>query len=297
MIALLLLAACVKDTVTLVLDDAQNYAIESSLTAESTTIASGTDTTVDWSGLTVDIQGKTMDPATDVSEVQIVRFSSLTEEQILEGINTDSLEQSDVTGAATFNPESGDTDALLSEFGFFNVSIDPAEEVVEGMGTYLVSIKSDVYWYRSFSFFLPVVGAPVVPVIIDNESAVLTLSVEMDAGDALEAPRSKQYIVDWTELTTDGYGREIDLSNLDLMMLGRYTQDLSELESTFTFLEEMAEEKYTGSIESVGSIDLATMLDDAGNPFVDFTGDGTWVLALRCSTCINPAPPFLAIVE
>jgi hypothetical protein len=27
------------------------------------------------------------------------------------------------------------------------------------------------------------------------------------------------------------------------------------------------------------------------------TPDGTWVLALRCSTCANPAPRFLTLLE
>lgn len=293
----LLLAGCCKDEFTFVLEDGQNYAIESSLTAESVTIASGTDTTVDWSGLTLDIQGKTLDPGAEITEMQVVRFGSLTQEEILDGINTDSLKQSDVTGAVTFSPEAGDTDALLSEFKFFNVVIDPAVEVVEGLGTYLLSAKSDIYWYRSFMFFAPVVDAPVVPIVLDNESAVLALTVDLEAGGTVKAPCADTYMVDWTELTTDGYGREIDLSNLDLMMLARYTEDFSELESRFTFLEEMAAEKYTGSMESLGSLDLSALLSDDGTPFSGFEGEGTWILALRCSTCINPAPPFLAVLE
>ena len=33
-----------------------------------------------------------------------------------------------------------------------------------------------------------------------------------------------------------------------------------------------------------------------GEPFTGFTGEGTWILALRCSTCSNPAPPFATVL-
>jgi hypothetical protein len=29
----------------------------------------------------------------------------------------------------------------------------------------------------------------------------------------------------------------------------------------------------------------------------DVSGDGMWILALRCSTCYNPAPVFLTILD
>mgnify|MGYP005741916403 CR=1 FL=1 len=38
--------------------------------------------------------------------------------------------------------------------------------------------------------------------------------------------------------------------------------------------------------------DLATL-----SGFTGFSGDGIWILALTCSTCANPAPLFLTVLE
>ena len=42
--------------------------------------------------------------------------------------------------------------------------------------------------------------------------------------------------------------------------------------------------------------DLALATGDDGD-FTGFTDGGTWVLALMCSSCSNPAPLFLTVVE
>ena len=38
-------------------------------------------------------------------------------------------------------------------------------------------------------------------------------------------------------------------------------------------------------------------LNDFCFPEYGFTADGTWILGLTCSTCANPAPLFLTVLE
>ena len=36
---------------------------------------------------------------------------------------------------------------------------------------------------------------------------------------------------------------------------------------------------------------------NGGAAFDGFSGNGVWLLALRCTTCANPAPLFLTVLE
>lgn len=288
---------CVKDEVLLELSDAQNYSLQSTLTADSQVVASGEDTEVIWTNLTSDLQGEEMDPTSDIDEVRVIRFGSMTQEEILDGINTDTLKQSDITGFAAYHPESGETTAMLTEFAFFNVYVDPAEEIVEGMGTFLLSALTGEYDYRMFSFFEPTEGEDVVPIELHSDSAQLDFDVDLQSAELVTSKRAHHYIIDWTGLTEDAYDNDLEVSNIDSLLLARYTLDLTEIEDQFVELEYIYDEAYEAEIGGSGEYDLMEATDADGNAFAGFEGEGTWLLALRCSTCINPAPLFIGIFE
>jgi hypothetical protein len=60
--------------------------------------------------------------------------------------------------------------------------------------------------------------------------------------------------------------------------------------------ELLAEPLYVWSVSGTTDLDLATPTD-AGETFRGFDDVGTWVLALGCTTCANPAPLFLTVVD
>jgi len=117
-----------------VFTDPNNYGYTSALDVAAQDIQLAHDVTFDWSGLTTDLLGHAMDPATDVDLVWMVQFPNLTEDDVVSAILTDSLLQLDVGPYVQFDNDPADTTtALLSEFVFppDNV-IDPAtEEVTE----------------------------------------------------------------------------------------------------------------------------------------------------------------------
>jgi hypothetical protein len=82
------------------------------------------------------------------------------------------------------------------------------------------------------------------------------------------------------------------LSNIDRLMLARYTLSLEDLEARFLELEDLAEEMYIVDVAGLGSYDLMELEGFAG-----FEGEGTWLLAMRCSTCVNPSPQFVGLFE
>jgi len=288
----LLLAACGSDVI--VLEDAQNYAFSTSLTADCQTVPAGEDSLVDWSGLDTDLQGHAMDPTTEVDEVRLVKFPHLTREEVLAAISANAIEQPDLEGYANYKPASGETSAVFSSFTFFGTPVNPPVDIVADGSTYLASALTGLYEYRMLAFFCPEEGAPAATVHLDPDSAVLTFDVDIDAGDPVPPDGTE---VDWTGLTTDGLGNAFPLSNIDGLMLARYDQSIAELEEAFFDLLLLADPAWEADVEGVGSLDLTTLETAAGEPWESFDAEGTWLLALRCSTCTNPAPLFLGVVR
>ena len=106
-VAGLLVATGCRQTAEIELTDTQNYWFLSTISADAQPIAPGEDATVDWSALTTDLLGEALDPAVDVDEVRLIQFAALTQPEVLDGINTDSLSQSDLSGFASTFPEDG----------------------------------------------------------------------------------------------------------------------------------------------------------------------------------------------
>ena len=285
----LLLFSC-NGAVEIVLDDANNFDFQSNIIAESVVVPSAEDSLVDWSGLTKDILSQDVQPTSDIDELNIVRFADLTQEEVIDGINNETLKQSDLTGFVAFEPDGG-TSAMLSEFSISGTFVDVAAEIQEGMGTYLISASSPDE-YLSFVFFEPTTGAAPATIGLTDQSAVLEFDLDLDAGTRLLGDSGEQIVVTWSQLTTNGAGNAIVLSNIDRLMLARYTLSFEELEERFLELEDIADELYTADVAGLGSYDLMEL-----EGFTGFGGDGTWLLAMRCSTCVNPSPQFVGLFE
>ena len=50
---------------------------------------------------------------------------------------------------------------------------------------------------------------------------------------------------------------------------------------------------YRGDVAAGNSLALHDLKDANGQPFAGIDGSGTWILALNCGRCANPAPWFL----
>jgi hypothetical protein len=44
-------------------------------------------------------------------------------------------------------------------------------------------------------------------------------------------------------------------------------------------------------------VDFSSLKDKSGNKFSGIDGNGTWLLALQCGGCRNPAPLYLTIFK
>ncbi len=70
---------------------------------------------------------------------------------------------------------------------------------------------------------------------------------------------------------------------------GLLSHDTVFLEADFARLELLQEEQLNWSVDGLLDLDLSGA--------ALFGDPGTWLMALRCGGCTNPAPPFLTVVE
>jgi hypothetical protein len=61
-------------------------------------------------------------------------------------------------------------------------------------------------------------------------------------------------------------------------------------------IEEAADRLFYGDVSGKGEFDLLELTDQDGNAFEGFD-DTLWLIALRCGTCISPAPLFLGVIR
>jgi hypothetical protein len=291
MILLWTALACSKNTS---LQDANNYDFTSTISSQSLAVASRTDLVVDWTGLTQDLQGRAMDPATEI-DIFTIAILALNQEDTLAALADDDLRQSDITAYATLNPEEGVTTAMLSDFDFLGNRVIPDIDVTAGRGTWLLSASTTgVPGARMLMFFDPVDGGPEVPIALSSDSASLAYDVELEA---LEEVSLDGALVEWSDLTVDMRGLPIRLSDIDRLDLGWYAEDLTGLEADFLGLEDLVDDLYTTPLNATIDQDLSVLTNSAGETFGGVTNEGTWLLALRCMACSNPAPPFLTVLR
>ena len=279
------------------LTDAQNYSYFSEISADLQVVGPG-DGTLDWSTLDVDLLDRSIDPADDVDDVQIIRYNDKTVAELLVAINDDTLQMSWVSGAVE-HVNQGETTADFADFLILGVGtpINPDTEVVAGP-TYLVNAASeDVIGYRQLTFFTVDETSDNHDVSLTPDSASLDFGVDLTSAERIPIKNADSYIIDWTDLTIDGTGGEIRLADIDELLLARYDMPIEDVEGDFLRIEEIADRMYSADIGGLPEYELYDLTDRDGAPFDGFDDEGTWLLALRCTTCINPAPPFVGVFE
>ena len=96
----------------------------------------------------------------------------------------------------------------------------------------------------------------------------------------------------------NAFGNPWTQRSVDEVMIGHYSLTRAELTAQFLGLENIADELYRGPVVAGATVDLTTLIDETtGALFAGIDGTGTWILALNCKECSNPAPWFLTILE
>ena len=282
------------------LADANNYRYSGALQIASTPVRAQQDVAMDWSALTVDLQNRALDAATEIDQVGLLYFRYLSEAEVQAALSDESLRQSDIDLFLNYLNDAEGTVANLSEFGLLGNPFDITEYFVEGDGSWLLLPSTGTtpgQGARTLHFMAPDAASENSEVRIDDDSCVLDFEVSLRDLSPVAVEAGATPVVDWSGLTVDGLGNTLDLGLIDEVWVGRVeSEDLSALEAGFLGLEETAAEVYvlqTGGTRRANLGDLTS----GGAPFAGPTKDGTWLLSLRCSTCFTPAPPFLTVLE
>jgi hypothetical protein len=281
------------------LTDANNYTFDSTLAIPSFTTHEGADVEVCWDQVVHDMQCHDFAPTADVRNVGLMRAGSLTQAEVEEALAADALQQASITGYVQYTPQNGETCASLSEFSLFGTDFSVAAEYTAAGGTYMVILSdSDIpgQGARSLAFLSPDAGDRTANVSLGDGCGIVSVDAQLTAVEPIRLP-SAPGTVSWPALTRDGQGLPLDASRVDSVMIAFYEgRTPADLEATLLDLEIDATRMYFLTLLGGTEADLALATGDDG-AFTGFSGDGTWLLALRCGSCYNPAPLFLGVVE
>lgn len=282
------------------LSKVNNYSYDGALEIGSTPVASLGDPSFDWSDLTADFRGHELDPVADIDQAAMILFANLTEEEVSEGLSTDSIDQASVTLYVSIDPGSS-TSVRLSELTLFGNDVDVETYLEEGSGTWLFLLATGTtpaVGIRMAAFISPRADESNSDVVIENESSILDFSVDIQSLDAAAVPLHRpDLIVDWSGVTEDGRGQTISSGEVDRVLVGYYAGlDVSDLEEQILDLELIADELWYLDIAAVTNQDLSLLESESG-VFPGVDDSGIWILVLQCMTCSNPAPPVLTVLD
>jgi hypothetical protein len=310
-------AGCFTDTATvdedgnwlLMANPANNYSFTSDITVSVTSVAPNTELTFDWSTLTKDFIGHSMDAAASV-DMAVVILWQLTHEQMQEKLNNDDLAAADAAAAIALYTEKMRTNGSIFEFVVAGGGELPREELMTRLDptqfdpaqyTYTVMPSEGTFLGRGVkavqAFRLDPASAN-TRVDITEQSTALTYAVDLQSLTPIKFPAGTNAVtVDWSDMETNALGRPFVERSIYEVMVAHYAMTPAELEAQFLDLELIADQMWRGDVPAGDDLSLTELVDANGQPFTGIDGTGTWVLALICGTCGNPAPWYLTRLE
>jgi hypothetical protein len=290
--------------------EANNYSLSFKLHFPPVTAIHNTDLTFDWSQATKDNLRKTMDPKTELNLIMIILWNS-TLERFEKDLAKDELLQSEMTGPLVFYPKDGKTSAKLSEFSYLTGVEVPFKNTLEYFDVDLRKPEENFYTligctgttvgqgFRIIQSFKLDKASTNQTVAITARSAELDFTADLHSARPTSVPVGTADIsLDWDKLGTNAMGNDFFADNITSASIGQYSQSPAELENdNFLNLDTVAKRFYQRAIEEGTSVDFSRMKDGDGNPFTGIDDDGTWLVALRCGSCKNPAPLYLSILK
>ncbi len=300
----------------IIAEDKYNYSFESSVEIQSVPVRSLSDIRFDWSTITTDMLGRPFDPmaSVDMMELTLWHYSK---EDLVKDINDDNLDtgklvalgwlptQNALSGGNLFDlvsPSGGPVDdaELLS---YVDTVQYPSSDY-----KYLIMVaEGDNFGHgtKMLSFFEPDPNAVDTQVIMKDSSTVLHYKANLSSLVHIPVPPGTPNIVlDWidnTILLNNAMGREwIPTKITDITVAHYLTKTPKDLEDDFLNLELSADKTWSIFLSAGQSVNLAklnTEADGSGEYFPGIDNVGTWIVALKCGTCSNPAPWFLSILH
>lgn len=300
---------------TLVASTANNYSFSSTLTFPPISVKPETELTFDWSAVSKDFLGHPVDAKMDIDTVSVFMWT-LTQSELETKLNDDTLLMRDITTGVpvSYFADGSSTSAKLYQFTiagnpimpsdiqpyFSATTYDPAKYTYTAMAASGNVLGQGTRMIQAFKLDP---ASTTTTVTLTPSSTNLTFTANLHSLTPTLVPAGNGGItLDWgdtTALPKNSLGHEWLPNNITSALVGHYNESPAELEGQkFLDLELIATEIYRGDIESGHSVNLSTLKSSSGQAFkgIDSSG-GTWIVALRCGNCRNPAPWYLAVLK
>lgn len=298
---------CLSPGATIAANAANNYAFHSALSFDVSTVKSGTDLTFDWTGLTTDFLTQPVNALTDIDLVLVVLWQ-LSPEELAERMNADSLTQSDAKVYANFYPDDLFTSAQLFSAQVSRGTPVTQEQILKvfdpatydpSMYTYTLMARTGEsvvgVGTRMIKVFKIDPAASDTTVALSNTSTQLEWHADLSTAAPTLIPAGTNNIsIDWGAMTTTGMGTPFKPTRINEVLVAHYPQTPEQLAADFLNLEHLASEEYRGPVTAGTSVSFSQLTNETGQPFPGIDNTGTWLVALKCGTCANPAPWYLS---
>ncbi len=296
--------------------DSLNYTFQSSLEIKTVPVRSSSNLTFDWSGMTEDMFGHPFDPLGSVDMVELMLWR-YTKEDLMQDINNDTLDTTDLVVLGQVPTLNVLSSTSLLDIRSPSGGLVEEEELMSYMDTSIYPPEAHTYFImlaegddfgkgtKSISFFDPSPEETNTAVQLANDSTVLEYTADLTSLKRIAVPPGRADIVlDWFDdevLSKNAMGRQWMPTRITDVQVAHY-RDLtpSDLEREFLRLDLIADEMwdiYLLAGQSVNLSRLTTGPDGTGEPFPGIDEQGTWLVALKCESCANPAPLFLSILH
>jgi hypothetical protein len=293
--------------------DKNNYKAENTLKLpiiETTAGPAAAQLDISFGTLTQDFKCHDIVPQTEVKNVAVLRFTNLTEAELEKKLPSGSIDANDPDLDEYYNfiTDGSTTHVPLSSLATIeekpiSISKDYVEETTDNTYAYVFVASRNTtpgVGALTMAFLRPTASSPSNVIDVPTGCGALTSKIDLHSGDALQIPAAGPWVVDWSKITQDGEGNDVIFSRIDNLMLGFYKDmTVADLEKIPFDIETMPDPVYELRIDNQKSRDLGMAQERTSKDF--FAGfdrtDGTWLMALYCNTCQNPAPLVVTIID
>jgi len=287
--------------------ETENYSFESSLTLTTVPVMPNAEINFDWSGVTQDFREQTVDPTTDINMVTVILWG-LSLSELEQQLNDDALNMSDLVAIVSYEP-TGETAASMFDFTLLGNPVTP-EEILPYMDPEVYPPDSYTYTTNVITGTVPSTGIRMLSgfildessentdVVVDSSSTILDYTADLSSAPTLPIAAGEAEIeFDWSEIETNGLGQPFEATQITRALVAHYSVDTEELESRFLELETLADDLWEAEIPAGTSVMLSELMNADGDAFEGIDGEGTWIFALQCGGCANPAPWYLTVLS
>ena len=288
---------------------ANNYSFSSTLTLDLVKVASRSDLTFDWSQVTTDMLRHALNPKTDIGMLSVLLWK-LTRQDLETKLNNDELSQSDLVIPATFETAGAVTQCSttdLTELGtpidhnvlldYLDVSkYDPSAYIYTVMIAAGTTVGQGTRMMKAFQLDAASTNTAIT---LDSHSTTLDFQANLHSlAPTLIPPARSKVTIDWTAMTVNAMGRTFDPFSITRVLVASYTQSPAELEGdNFLSLDTLATNMWVNEDLAGTTVSLSSLKDANGNAFSGIDSSHTWIVALECGSCRNPAPWYISILK